>query len=63
MHFEALWLRLGFQVDATAKAAVQFGLELAHFLAQFAEFLLEAGHFVVDFVHGGGQAFLHIRER
>lgn len=63
MHFEALWFRLSFQVDATAKAAVQFGLEFAHFLAQFAEFLLEAGHFVVDFVHGGGQAFLHIRER
>lgn len=53
----------GFQVDATAKATVQFGFELAHFLTQFAEFLLEAGDFVVDFVHGSRQAFLYIRER
>lgn len=55
--------RLGFQVDATAKATVQFGFKLAHFFAQFAEFLLKAGHFVVDFVHGCGQAFLDIGER
>lgn len=65
MHLKAPCLfihtcRLGFQVDAAAKATVQFGLELTHLLAQLAEFLLEASHFVVDFVHGGGQAFLHI---
>jgi hypothetical protein len=53
----------GLQVDAAAEATVEFGLELTHFLAQLAEFLLEAGHFVVDFVHGSRQTFLHIRER
>ena len=63
MHFEALWFRLSFQVDATAKAAVQFGLEFAHFLAQFAQFLFESSHFVVDLVDGGGEAPLHLRKR
>lgn len=74
-HFLGIWhafggsrvavhtCRLCFQVNAAAKATVQFGLELTHFLAQFAEFLLKAGNFVVDFVHGGRQAFLHIGKR
>ena len=31
-----LYMRLCFQVDATAKTAIQLGLEIAHFLTQLA---------------------------
>ena len=56
-------MRLRFQVDTTSKATIQLGLEVAHFLAQFAQFLFESSHFVVDLVDGGGEAPLHLRKR
>ena len=53
-------MRLRFQVDATSKASIQLGLEITHFFTQLAQFLLESGHFVVDFVDRSGEAFLHL---
>lgn len=58
VNFENLWdrghtvlyMRLRFQVDATSKASIQLGLEIAHFLAEFAQFLLESSHLVVNLV-------------
>lgn len=58
-----LYMRLCFQVDATSKAPVQLGFEIAHFLAEFAQFLFERGDFVVDFVDRSRKALLHLRER
>ena len=45
-----LYMRLCFQVDATSKAAIQLGLEIAHLFAQFAKFFFKSSHLVVDFV-------------
>jgi len=56
-------MRLRFQVDATSKATIQLGLEIAHFFTQLTQFLFESSHLVVDFVDGGGEALLHLGER
>lgn len=57
------YTRLRFQVDATSKASIQLSLEIAHFLAQLAQFLFESSDFVVDFVDGSGEALLHLGQR
>jgi hypothetical protein len=56
-------MRLCLQVDTTSKSSIELGLEFAHFLTQFAEFLFESSDFVVDFVDGSRKTLLHLGER